>query len=72
MSVIGRLIRDEESFLSRRRGLLGELWHIVERLLIQAYTGAGVEARAGPILFVQALGDLVTFNSLPSPSSRGA
>ncbi|MBI5908935.1 MAG: transposase zinc-binding domain-containing protein [Betaproteobacteria bacterium] len=32
---------------SRRRGLLGELCHIVERLLIQAYAGAGVEGRPG-------------------------
>ncbi len=44
---------------SRRRGLLGELCHIVERLLIQAYTGAGVEGRPGLILFVQTFGDLV-------------
>jgi len=47
---------------SRRRGLLGELCHIVERLLIKAYSGAGVEGRPGLILFVQTFGDLVTFN----------
>jgi hypothetical protein len=38
------------------------LCHIVERLLIQAYTGASVECRPGLILFVQTFGDLVTFN----------
>jgi ribosomal protein S27E len=32
---------------SRRRGLLAELCHIVERLLIQAYTGAGGRAVRG-------------------------
>ena len=47
---------------SRRRGLLGKLCHIVERLLIAAYCGAGVEGRPGLILFVQTFGDLVTFN----------
>ena len=47
---------------SRRRGLLGELCHIVERLLIAAYSGTGVEGRPGLILFVQTFGDLVTFN----------
>ncbi len=47
---------------SRRRGLLGELCHIVERLLIEAYSGAAVEGRPGLILFVQTFGDLVTFN----------
>jgi len=31
-------------------------------LLIQAYTGAGVEGRPGLILFVQTFGDLLTFN----------
>ena len=46
----------------RRRGLLGELCHIVERLLIAAYSGAGVEGRPGLILFVQTFGDLLTFN----------
>ena len=34
----------------------------MERLLIQAYIGAGVEGRPGLILFVQTFGDLVTFN----------
>ena len=33
-----------------------------ERLLIEAYAGAGVEGRPGLILFVQTFGDLVTFN----------
>ncbi len=47
---------------SRRRGLLGELCHIVERSLIHAYSGAAVEGRPGLILFVQTFGDLVTFN----------
>jgi hypothetical protein len=47
---------------SRTRGLLGELCRIVERLLIRAYTGAGVEGRPGLILFVQTFGDLLTFN----------
>jgi len=47
---------------SRKRGLLGELCRIVERLLIRAYTGAGVEGRPGLILFVQTFGDLLTFN----------
>jgi len=42
--------------------LLGELCHIVERLLIEAYCGAGVEGQPGLILFVQTVGDLVTFN----------
>jgi len=44
---------------SRRRALLGELCHIVERLLIRAYSGAGVEGRPGLILFVQTFGDPV-------------
>jgi len=48
---------------SRRRGLLGELCHIVERLLIQAYAGAKVEGRPGLILFVQTFGDLVTLKT---------
>jgi len=47
---------------SRRRGLLAELCHIVERLLIEAYSGVGAEGRPGLILFVQTFGDLVTFN----------
>ena len=47
---------------SRRRRLLGELCHVVERSLIQAYTGAGVQGRPGLILFVQTFGDLLTFN----------
>ena len=47
---------------SRRRGLLRKLCHIVERLLIEAYTSAGVEGRPELILFVQTFGDLVTFN----------
>ena len=47
---------------SRRRGLLGELCHIVERLLIEAYSSAAVEGRPGLILFVQTFGDLATFN----------
>ena len=47
---------------SRRRTLLGELCHIVERLLFQAYAGAKAEGRPGLILFVQTFGDLVTFN----------
>ena len=47
---------------SRRRGLLGELCHIVEHLLISAYSGAGVEGRPGLIPFVQTFGDLLTFN----------
>jgi len=47
---------------SRKRGLLGELCHIVERLSIRAYSGAGVEGRPGLILFVQTFGDLLTFN----------
>jgi len=34
----------------------------VERLLIRAYTGAGVEGRPGLILLVQTFGDLLTFN----------
>src|SRR3989337_2420428 len=46
---------------SRRRGLLGELCHIVERLLFQAYAGAKAEGRPGLILFMQTFGDLVTF-----------
>jgi len=37
---------------SRRRGLLGELCHVVKHLLISAYSGAGVEGRPGLILFV--------------------
>ncbi len=48
---------------SRWRGLLGELCHIVERLLIQAYTGTAVEGRPGLILFVQTFGDLVTLKT---------
>ena len=56
---VPRLLRP---IFSRRRGLLGELCHIAERLLIQAYAGAGVEGRPGIILFVQTFGDLVTFN----------
>ena len=47
---------------SRRRGLLGELCHIVEHLLISAYCGTAVKGRPGLILFVQTFGDLVTFN----------
>lgn len=47
---------------SRRRRLLGELCHIVERLLLQAYGDAGATGRPGLILFVQTFGDLVTFN----------
>jgi len=47
---------------SRRRGLLGALCHIVERLLKAACCCAGVEGRPGLILFVQTFGDLVTFN----------
>ena len=47
---------------SRKRRLLGELCHIVERLLADAYSGAGTEGRPGLILFVQTFGDLVTFN----------
>ena len=47
---------------SRRRGLLAELCHIVERSLIEAYTDAGVPGRPGLILFVQTFGDLLTFN----------
>lgn len=47
---------------SRRRKLLGELCHFVERLLIQTYTGAAVEDRPGLILFVRTFGDLVTFH----------
>jgi hypothetical protein len=47
---------------SRRRALLGELCHVVERLLISAYSGAGAEGRPGLILFVQTFGDLLTFN----------
>ena len=47
---------------SRRRARLGELCHIVEGLLIQAYASAGAEGRAGLILFVQTFGDLLTFN----------
>lgn len=34
----------------------------MERLLIRAYTGAGVKGRPGLILFVQTFGDLLTFN----------
>ena len=56
---IPRMLRP---IFSRKRGLLGELCHIVERLLIGAYSGAGVEGRPGLILFVQAFGDLLTFN----------
>jgi hypothetical protein len=40
---------------SRRRGLLGKLCHIVEQLLISAYSGTGVEGRRGLVLFVQTL-----------------
>jgi len=47
---------------SHKRRLLGELCDIVERLLNEAYSGAGVEGRPGLILFVQTFGDLVTFN----------
>jgi len=47
---------------SSRRALLGELCHVVERLLISAYSGAGAEGRPGLILFVQTFGDLLTFN----------
>ncbi|HMG60545.1 MAG TPA: transposase zinc-binding domain-containing protein [Burkholderiales bacterium] len=47
---------------SRKRGLLAELCHIVEHLLISAYSRAGVEGRPGLILFVQTFGDLLTFN----------
>ena len=54
--------RMSRPIFSRRRGLLGELCHIVERLLIQAYVGAGVQGRPGLILFVQTFGALVTFN----------
>ena len=43
------------AIFSRKRGLLGELCRIVERLLIRAYTGAGVEGRPGLILFVQTM-----------------
>jgi len=56
------LTRMLRPIFSRRRTLLGQLCHIVERLLIQAYTGAGVEGRPGLILFVQTFGDLVTFH----------
>jgi len=56
---IPRILRP---IFSRRRGLLGELCHIVERLLIEAYSGAHTEGRPGLILFVQTFGDLVTFN----------
>lgn len=34
----------------------------MERLLIETYTGAGVEGRLGLILFVQTFADLLTFN----------
>ncbi|MBI5909506.1 MAG: transposase [Betaproteobacteria bacterium] len=47
---------------AHKRRLLGELCHIVERLLNEAYSGAGVESRPGLILFVQTFGDLVIFN----------
>ncbi len=50
------------SIFSRRRRLLGELCHIVERLLIEAYTVASVEGRPALILFIQTFGDLLTFN----------
>jgi hypothetical protein len=56
---IPRMLRP---IFSRRRGLLRKLCHIVERLLIAAYSGAGVEGRPGLILFVSTFGDLVTFN----------
>ena len=56
---VPRLLRP---IFSRRRGLLGELCHIVEHLLISAYSGAGVKGRPGLILFVQTFGDLLTFN----------
>ena len=56
---VPRLLRP---IFSRRRGLLGELCHIVERLLIEGYSGAGVKGRPGLILFVQTFGDLMTFN----------
>lgn len=48
--------------LSHKWRLLGELCHIVERLLAEAYSSTGVEGRPGLILFVQTFGDLVTFN----------
>ncbi len=47
---------------SRSRGLLGELCHIAERLLANAYSAAKLDGRPGLILFVQTFGDLVTFN----------
>ena len=47
---------------SRKRRLLGEPCHIVERLLAEDYSSTGVEGRPGLILFVQTFGDLVTFN----------
>jgi len=49
---VPRMLR---AIFSRKRGLLGELCRIVERLLIRAYTGAGVEGRPGLILFVQTM-----------------
>lgn len=49
-------------FFARRRRLLGKLCQIVERLLAQAYAGAGAGSRPGLILFVQTFGDLLTFN----------
>ena len=48
---------------SRRHGLLGDLCHIVERLLIQAYVGASAQGHPGLILFVQTFGDLLTLKT---------
>jgi len=61
---VPRMLR---SIFSRKRGLLGELCHIVERLLIQAYSGAGVEGRPGLILFVQTFGDLLKARRIDAP-----
>lgn len=67
---VPRLLRP---IFSRRRGLLGELCHVVEDLLISAYSGAGVEGRPGLILFVQTFGDLLTFNPhIHVPAADGA
>ena len=49
-------------FFARRREWLGELCHIAERPLSQAYDAALPGGRPALIVFVQTFGDLVNFN----------
>ena len=54
--------RNPRASFSRRRSLLGALCQIVEKLLREAYSATKPGCREGLILFVQTVGDLVTFN----------